>query len=247
MGKKKLDIAQTGITFQTCFVVKEWAYEVLEEIYPVKEQAREIFHHAVIVFSRIFIESPQSFKIKVTSSSVQMYGLLSIKMAIKHLEKTLPYVPSSKELYSFCLDAYTEDEYCIGELDLEKLNPFKNVKDIMALDRIKSFFLTDGQNEKQKVKDLALVLCDSYVLYFHIIRQPANHLAATCISFSKKLFGEEEWDSSLFKNFCANKDKLDQFKDELVQFKKEMYQVALDLHRLIQKKKKLIIVCLNQK
>jgi len=233
MGKKTIAFLQITdvISFQAKFVVKEWVYEVCEELYPQRVLSRTIFYHTIVAFCQIFVNK-DFFSIPVTTATIQMYALVSLKIVLGYLDNILSIKYPDQELFSYCLDAYTSTQYYTCEMDFQKLQPLKNIKDKIAMFHLDRYF-SIAKQEPQTVRDLSFVLCDTYHLDYDMVGQAGNELAAVCIAFARRLFYRDEnkqWDNNIPTILEVKYENLS------ILFK-EMYQVGLDLYKLFQKKK----------
>jgi len=187
----------------------------------------------MVVISKILVTPSKWFQIPCNNETVQMYGILSVRYSLRYLGQFLPHQPSDEELYSFCADAYSLKQYYIAEVDVEKLEPLKDVH--LSLNVVDEYFNSIwGKQENETVKELGYVLVDSYMLYFHLTNQDHKQIAASCIALSRRLVYKNEnltWHSEITQ--LTGVSSIEDMKNIF----HEVNEVAYDIYKLTEKSK----------
>jgi len=234
MGNDKRVEPINPSSYQVSFTVKEWMYEVFEAIYKERSHSRRGFHFSMVIISKILLTPAHWFQIPCSNETVQMYAILAVRYSIRYLKGFLPTQPSDEEIYSFCAGAYTVKQYYISELDVEKLEPLKNVH--LALDVVDVYFFSPfGKQETETVVELAYVLVDSYMLYFHLTNQDPREIAASCIALSRRLVHKDE--STMWNSEIANLTGVPSI-EAMKNIFQEVNEVAYDIYKLTEKAKR---------
>ena len=215
-------------------MMKEWIYEVAEDIYPKREDSRNVYQRAVFMFNKVVDSEKGDFNVAFNTKNIQMFGLVCLKMAINHIRDNLTNIPCDEILFSYCLDGYKTTEYIACENDISSLNPFDEMEENLVLNQLDTYF--SYHSEDSMIKDIAYVLCDSYLLYYNLKMELMCQLAPVCVTFSRRLFYKKEdsqWNVTIESFFKRS------FGSVQIVYN-QMYKVVMNLHDISKKK-------LNQK
>jgi len=199
------------ITNDYRYIVAEWMYQVSERIYKDRDSSRKVFHLAVRIMDEILYLAPTScsshsiMRDLLNADFLQLTGLCCVVISISHLcsKQSLisPNCPNfAQKVLAFCGSKYSESQYSHLFSEVERLFTLSSFSET-CLDSFYSF-LTNNPSlflSNEPLKNLSLVLLDSFILDFSTLKYPPSVVAECSYLVAKKLIDKDK--SPLSENF----------------------------------------------